>query len=91
MTAVHLLEHFTIDQLPLALSNLLKVTRHRLIIAVPYEQQAEVAYGHQQVFSREKLEKWGRWCVEQMSGRGRSFCEDIMGGILTVERHAERI
>ncbi len=91
VTAIHLLEHFTADQLPLALSNLLSVTRQRLIIAVPYEQQAEVAYGHQQVFSREKLEKWGKWCVEQMSGRGRSFCEDVMGGILTVERHAERV
>ena len=86
VTAIHLLEHIPETQLPHALSNLLKVTKKRLLIAVPYEQQAEVAYGHEQTFSCKKLEQWGEWCVEQMDGEGKSFCEDVMGGILVVER-----
>ena len=86
VSAIHLLEHFSEDQLPQALGNLLKVTQKRLLIAVPHEQQAEVAYGHKQVFSREKLEKWGKWCVDQLGGKG-SFCyEEVMGGVLMVER-----
>lgn len=86
VTAIHLIEHIPENKLPDALTNLLKVTRRRLLIAVPYEQRAEVAYGHEQVFSREKLEQWGQWCVEQMEGKGKVYCEDVMGGILVVER-----
>ena len=88
VTAIHLLEHVPETRLPVALSNLLKVTKKRLLIAVPYEQQAEVAYGHEQVFSHKKLEQWGQWCVEQMKGKGKAFCEDVMGGILIVERES---
>ncbi len=62
------------------------MTKRRLLIAVPYEEQAETAYGHEQVFSHEKLEQWGKWCVEKMEGKGQAFCEDVMGGILTIER-----
>ena len=66
VTAIHLLEHFLENQVPQTLGNLLKVTRQRLLIAVPHKQQAEVAYGHKQVFSREKLEQWGKWCMDQL-------------------------
>jgi len=86
VTAIHLLEHIPEAQLTCALSNLLRVTKKRLIIAVPYEQQAEVAYGHEQVFSHKKLEQWGNWCLEQMNGLGRTICKDLMGGVLIVER-----
>ena len=86
VTAIHLIEHIPEDKLPDAFTNLLKVTRRRLLIAVPYEKQAEVAYGHEQVFSHEKLEQWGQWCVERIKGEGKAFCEDIMGGILIIER-----
>jgi len=86
VTAIHLLEHFPEDQLPLVLENLLKVTRQRLLIAVPHEQQAEVAYGHKQIFSREKLEQWGKWCVDQLGENG-SFCyNEVMGGVLMVRK-----
>lgn len=37
VTAIHLLEHIPETQLPLALSNLLKVTKKRLLIAVQAE------------------------------------------------------
>lgn len=86
VTAIHLLEHLSADETPQAFAHLLSVTRRRLIISVPYEEQATLAYGHQQVFTREKLEQWGKWCVERLEGQGRFWCEDVMGGLLVVER-----
>ena len=86
VTAIALLEHIPEEQLPQAFDHLLSVTRRRLIISVPYEEQATLAYGHQQVFTREKLEQWGKWCVERLQGQGRFWCEDVMGGLLVVER-----
>jgi hypothetical protein len=86
VTAIHILEHLPEEQLPLAFEHLLQVTRHRLIVAVPYEAEATRAYGHEQVFTREKLERWGQWCVDLMSGSGRYWCEDVAGGLLVVDR-----
>lgn len=86
VTAIHILEHLPEEQLPLALEHLLQVTRHRLIVAVPYEAEATRAYGHEQVFTREKLERWGQWCVKSMSNVGRYWCEEVAGGLLVVDR-----
>ena len=70
------------------LANLLQVTLHRLILAVPYEtDQPEAAYAHLQVFSRAKLEAVGAWCIEQLQGKGRVWYEDLCGGLLLIERH----
>ncbi len=69
VTAIHLLEHLSEEHIALALTNLLRTTQQRLIIAVPYEKQPETAYGHQQIFTREKLEHWGQWCLEQLQGQ----------------------
>jgi SAM-dependent methyltransferase len=87
VTAVHLLEHLPEDSLHAALTNMLSVTGRRLIIAVPYERVAEPLYGHMQTFTSEKLEAWGRWCVETQGG-GRFWCEDVYGGLLIVDRPA---
>lgn len=86
VTAVHLLEHVTEQELPVALTHLLRVTNKRLLIAVPYEQTAQALYGHQQVFTPEKLDWWGKWCVEAIKGEGNYWCEDVMGGLLVIER-----
>lgn len=86
VTAIHMLEHLPEEQLSLALDHLLHVTRHRLIIAVPYEEEATRAYGHEQVFTREKLERWGKWCVESIGGTGLYWCEEVAGGLLIVDR-----
>lgn len=85
VTAIALLEHIPEERLPQAFDHLLKVTRRRLIISVPYEEQATLAYGHQQVFTHEKLEQWGAWCVEHIQHQGHFWCEDVMGGLLVVE------
>ncbi len=88
VTALHVLEHITERDMHQVLKNLLKVTAHRLIFAVPYEtDEPEVAFGHQQLFTRTKLEAVGAWCIEQLQGEGRIWCEDLCGGLLLIERY----
>lgn len=87
VTAIALLEHLPEEQLPRALEHLLQVTRRRLLIAVPYEEQATLAFGHRQVFTPEKLDYWGRWCVAHLQGNARYRCEEVMGGLLVIERN----
>jgi SAM-dependent methyltransferase len=89
VTAIHLLEHLPEAQLPLAFQHLLQVTRHRLVVAVPYETEATRAYGHEQVFTRETLEHWGQWCVESLDGAARFWCEDVAGGLLIIDCSTE--
>jgi len=84
-TVIHVLEHLTEDQLPQALKHLLQITQHRLIIAVPYEQQVTVSYGHRQLFTPEKLDFWGKWCVQHILNKGRYWREDVAGGMLIIE------
>ncbi len=87
VTALHILEHFTESHMYGALHNLLRVTSQRLILAVPYEpDEPEIAYGHEQVFSRAKLEGVGEWCVQQLGGQGRFSYEECAGGLLLIER-----
>lgn len=87
VTALHILEHFTETDIYRVLIHLLAVTAKRLILAVPYEPgEAEIVYGHEQVFTRSKLETVGEWCVKQMGGRGRMQYEDCAGGMLLIER-----
>jgi SAM-dependent methyltransferase len=89
VTAIHLLEHLPEAQLALAFQHLLQVTRHRLMIAVPYETEATKAYGHEQVFTRETLERWGQWCVESIYRAVRFCCEDVAGGLLIIDCSTE--
>ena len=87
VVALHLLEHFSETEMYCALTNVLKVTAQRLILAVPYEPDApEWVYGHKQLFTRAKLESIGKWCIQQLEGAGRIWCEDCVGGLLLVER-----
>ena len=87
VTALHVLEHFSEQDMYRVLTNLLKVTSRRLVVAVPYEQgEPEVAYAHLQVFSRSKLEAIGAWCMQQLQGKARIWYEDFVGGLLLIER-----
>lgn len=87
VTAIHLLEHLSKQEMPRAFAHLLQVTNKRLLIAVPYEETAQRLYGHCQIFTSDKLNYWGQWCVETLlKGNGRYWCEDVAGGLLIVER-----
>ncbi len=87
VTALHILEHFNESEMYRVLTNLLQVTSQRLILAVPYEShEPEIAYGHKQLFSRDKLEAIGRWCLRHLGGHGRISYEECAGGLLLIER-----
>jgi 2-polyprenyl-3-methyl-5-hydroxy-6-metoxy-1,4-benzoquinol methylase len=85
VTALHVLEHFTESDMYRVLANLLKVTSRRLMLAVPFEAgEMERVYGHQQLFTRAKLEAVGRWCLEQLGGGCMSY-EDCAGGMIVID------
>ncbi len=89
VTMLHVLEHFTEEDMYAVLTNLLKITEHRLIVAVPYEVETpSLAYDHMQLFNRAKLERVGTWCVEQMHGAAHIWYEDLphSAGLLLIER-----
>lgn len=86
VTALHVIEHFTEADMYKVLANLLKVTSQRLILMVPYEQEQETIYEHKQIFTREKLEQVGQWCLQALGGKGRMWCEECEGGLLLIEK-----
>ncbi len=86
VTLLHVLEHFSETEMYRVLANLLGITTRRLVIAVPYEEgEPEAAYGHKQLFTREKLEAVGRWCIAQW-GSGQMHYEDCAGGLIWLDR-----
>lgn len=86
VTLLHVLEHFTENEMYQVLANLTQVAAHRLIIAVPYETGIpESAYGHQQLFTPDKLEGLGRWCIDHFGGGSMAY-EDCAGGLLYIDR-----
>jgi SAM-dependent methyltransferase len=90
VSALHVLEHFSEEEMYRVLANLLQVTAHRLIVAVPYEEgDPSPAYDHKQLFTQAKLEAVGAWCLEKLHGAGRMWYEGIAppGGLLLLERH----
>ncbi len=83
---LHVLEHFTEQEMFEVLIHILNVTVQRLIIAVPYEsEEPEAAYGHRQLFSHKKLEAVGLWCIQHMK-TGRVYYEYCEGGLLVIDR-----
>jgi SAM-dependent methyltransferase len=86
VTAIGVIEHFAEAEMYQVLAHLLKVTAQRLILIVPYEREPETVYGHEQVFTPEKLEAVGKWCVQQLDGMGRIWLEECVGGLLLIER-----
>ena len=86
VTALHLLEHISERDVPTALTHLLQLTSKRLLIAVPYEKEAQALYGHRCVFTPEKLHAWGKWCIEALGGVGQYQVEEVAGGMLIVDR-----
>ncbi len=90
VTALHVLEHFSEAEMYRVLAGLLKITAHRLVLAVPYEAGTpEAAYGHKQLFTREKLQAVGQWCIERWHG-GQTYYEDCAGGLLYIDRSEPR-
>ena len=86
VTAIGVIEHFTEEDMYMVLTNLFKVTGQRLIVIVPYETEPELIYGHKQLFSPEKLQAVGEWCIQQLDGNARIWIEECVGGLLLLQR-----
>lgn len=57
--AVHLLEHLDHDHGDRVVAEAVRLAAHRVVIAVPLEEQADETYGHVRTVSLADLETWG--------------------------------
>jgi 2-polyprenyl-3-methyl-5-hydroxy-6-metoxy-1,4-benzoquinol methylase len=80
VTAIHLLEHLTVDETIRAMDNLWALTGRRLVIAVPLEAVPDSRFGHRQVFDRESLLALG-----QQTGGSVHYFEHY-GGWVVIDR-----
>lgn len=80
VTCIHVIEHLDAEQTDQALANLWRITRQRLIIAVPLEETPDPRFGHRQVFNEARLLALGR----RLEGRAQYL--ERHGGWLIVDR-----
>lgn len=77
--AVHLLEHLEPAQTAMAVRELLRVARRRVVLAVPLENEPDAAFGHRQTFTVARL-------VELGAAMGYPYtCFDQFGGWLVLD------
>ena len=60
VAAIHLLEHLGPEHGARALREAIRLARHRVVVAVPLEDEPTAAYGHLQSFTRADLVRLGR-------------------------------
>lgn len=56
---VHLLEHLDVEHGARAIAEALRVARHRVVVAVPFEDEPDEAFGHLRSLTLEDLQHWG--------------------------------
>ena len=78
--AVHILEHIPAEASALALAQLRRVARQRVVIAVPLEETPDPVFGHLQAFDLSRLAKLGA-----APGWSRAVCA-ADGGWLVLDR-----
>jgi len=79
--AIHLLEHLEPDHGLAVLREMLRLARRRVVVAVPFEDEATAAFGHVRVFSLDDLHRLGELCA------GWSFSHyEHHGGWLVLDR-----
>jgi SAM-dependent methyltransferase len=60
VAAIHVLEHLGPEHCDRAVQEAIRLARHRVVVAVPFEDEPTTAYGHLQSFSRADLVRLGR-------------------------------
>ena len=73
VTAVHLLEHLPAGDTATVLDEMCRVARHRVVVAVPYEDEPDPVYGHLRCFDAAALRALGErsgspWRVDDDHG-----------------------
>lgn len=77
--AVHLLEHLPPALAPVVVGEMLRLARRRVVVAVPYEDEPNAAWGHVRTFDAAALDALG-------AATGRPYrVQDHHGGWLVVE------
>lgn len=79
VTAVHLLEHLTPGHGAAVLTEAMRISRRRVVVAVPFEDEPEPLYGHLRRFDVAALHRLGR-------GTGLPYRVDVHhGGWLVID------
>lgn len=78
--AVHLLEHLEPEHGAAVLAEALRLARHRVVVAVPFEREPTMAYGHVRTFDLSTLHELGRSTGEPFTA------EEHHGGWLVIDR-----
>lgn len=60
VTLIHLLEHLEPEQALQAIREAMRVARHAVIIAVPFEEEPSEHFGHKQKLTAATLREWAR-------------------------------
>ena len=84
--AVHVLEHLEADASALAVAQLCRVARHRVVVAVPLEAAPDPTFGHVQAFDLPRLARLG--------ARGEGWSPAVYaadGGWLVLDRDTARL
>ena len=84
--AVHILEHLAAEASALAVAQLCRVARHRVVIAVPLEAAPDPTFGHVQAFDLARLAGLG---AGQETWPATVYAAD--GGWLVLDRHTARL
>ena len=97
--AVHVLEHLPAEVSALALAQLRRVARHRVVVAVPLEEAPDPTFGHVQAFDLARLARLGAQGPRLVAGRvrGRRRVAGAgpehapAGGFRVLARHTARL
>lgn len=89
VTALHLLEHLPAAAGDAVLAEALRLARHRVVIAVPFEDEPQVCYGHIRRFDTAELVRLGGRARELHPGV-RVTVSEHHGGWLVLDLHRER-
>lgn len=85
VTVLHLLEHLTPAAGEAVLEEALRLTSHRVVVAVPFEDEATACYGHVQTFDLDSLRRLGERFKRAHPGV-RVSVQEFHGGWLILDR-----
>lgn len=83
--AVHLLEHLDPEHAGRVVAEACRLARHRVVVAVPFEEVPSEEYGHLWAVTPEALERWGR-----AADGWQADVHEHHGGWLVLDREPDR-
>lgn len=84
VTALHLLEHLDDPTIDAVLAEALRLARHRVVVAVPFEDEPRDCYGHIQRFDLDRLHTLASRLCDQHPGLAATV-DEFHGGWLVLD------